>query len=122
MYGEDLDLNYKINTSGYAVHYLPHIRIVHHGGTSSSQRGTFFVPVRQRESIAQFLRSTRGALYFTLYRLAVAFVAAVRMLLVVLSIPLGGRVFRRTDRHVVLGRWLANFRWALGFSDRRASS
>ncbi len=38
MYGEDLDLCWRINETGAAVWYHPEIRIIHLGGTSSARR------------------------------------------------------------------------------------
>jgi GT2 family glycosyltransferase len=38
MYGEDIDLCYRITQAGYGVWYYPHIKIIHQKGKSSSKR------------------------------------------------------------------------------------
>jgi GT2 family glycosyltransferase len=37
MYGEDIDLSYRITQAGYKNHYFPEVSIIHYKGKSSSQ-------------------------------------------------------------------------------------
>ena len=38
MYGEDIDLSWRIRKAGYFNYYLPDVRIIHYKGRSAMQR------------------------------------------------------------------------------------
>jgi N-acetylglucosaminyl-diphospho-decaprenol L-rhamnosyltransferase len=114
MYVEDIDLSGKITRAGHELHYLPDCEVVHHGGQSSSKQGAFFQNVHQRESLLRYFRRTRGGFYCLCYRASLAAFAAMRIVLILLSVLAGPLAFRGKGRREVLGRWLANFRWAIG--------
>jgi GT2 family glycosyltransferase len=42
MYGEDIDLCYKISKAGYRNYYIPSAAITHHGGKSSASGAAYF--------------------------------------------------------------------------------
>jgi GT2 family glycosyltransferase len=120
MYVEDLDLCYKIARAGHSVLYLPDCEVVHHGGKSAAQQSLYFVNVQQREALSQFFRSTKSKWYSCCYRAVTGAAASMRMMLVILSIPLGPLVLRGATRRQLLGKWFAVLRWAVGVG--RASS
>ena len=71
MYGDDVDLCFKVRRAGYGVHYIGSKEIIHHGGTSSAfRRETHFATVMQKEALFKFFQETRGAEYAALYRVA----------------------------------------------------
>ena len=113
MYAEDLELSYKLKQAGYQIHFVPACRLVHHGSKSSERVGPNFETLQQKESILQFLRSTRGRNYGNCYRLAVALTAATRVSLLLGSALFGSRLFANGERQISLEKWLANFRWAM---------
>jgi GT2 family glycosyltransferase len=114
MYGEDLDLSYKITAAGFGVEYLPECRVIHHGGRSSAQQALHFASLRQKESLRHFLELRRGHAYSLCYIMAIAIAAVLRMALILVSIPFGPLVFRGQDRGMLLRRWWATLRWAAG--------
>jgi GT2 family glycosyltransferase len=122
MYVEDLDLCYKIALAGYRVLYLPDCEVVHHGGRSSTQQSIYFVNLQQRDALAQFFRSTKSRRYSCCYRAVTGAAASMRMMLVILSIPLGPLILRGATRRQLLGKWFAVFRWAVGVSPESSTS
>lgn len=114
MYGEDVDLNYKVSKAGYRIQYVPECRVIHHGGKSSSKRESFFPDLWQKESRLQFFQGNKGRLYAHCYRATLAVSAAVRMALIVLSMPLGQLAFRDKNRKLLARKWFVNLQWAVG--------
>jgi GT2 family glycosyltransferase len=115
MYADDLDLSYKINQAGYTIHYLNDCEIVHHGGKSSAKQTDHFSDLWQRESLVQFFRLTRGEVYSVLYRLGLAIVAAVRLVMVASLIACGRRRIQGRASGFVLQKWSKILRWSVGF-------
>jgi N-acetylglucosaminyl-diphospho-decaprenol L-rhamnosyltransferase len=114
MYGEDLDLSYKIFTAGFGVEYLPKCRVTHHGGRSSAQQRPYFASLRQKESLLQFFRLRRSRAYAICYVVIMGAAALVRMALIMAPVPLGPIAFRGQDRGMLFRKWLATLRWAAG--------
>jgi N-acetylglucosaminyl-diphospho-decaprenol L-rhamnosyltransferase len=114
MYAEDLDLSYRLNAKGYAIHYLPGCEVVHHGGKSSAKREPEFVTVRQRDAMLEYFRRTKGLGYANCYRAVLGAVAVLRIGLVVFSLPFGSIVFRGKSRSLIFRKWATAFVWAVG--------
>lgn len=112
MYVEDLDLSYKVRRAGYRICLLPTCQLVHHGGQSSKNQIPYFASVRQVESLLQFFMVTRGRMYSDCYRLVIASSAVLRLLAVLVSMPLGNLVFRRSTRKIIVQRWWLKLQWA----------
>ncbi|MCU1325106.1 MAG: glycosyl transferase family 2 [Bryobacterales bacterium] len=112
MYGEDLDLSYKVRATGFALHCIHECAVIHHGGRSSSSRGRFFAHLRQRESIRQFLELRRGRFYARGYRFAMAAAACIR-----LALLFAGRINAKASSGAAIQetreRWKAILVWAL---------
>src|SRR5690606_34542807 len=80
MYSEDVDLCHKVKRAGLKTCLVPAAEVVHHGGGSSSLTPVSqFAAVLMRESRYQFFRTTRGALYASLFRLTTGASALARM-------------------------------------------
>jgi GT2 family glycosyltransferase len=114
MYVEDVDLCRRITSAGYVIHYLDDCEVIHHGGKSSAVQKKNFVSLRQQEAMLQFFAATRGDWYSFLYRTGLAFVALVRLTLIISLLP-----FRRVAHPInnwkfSLQKWTAIFRWAIG--------
>lgn len=115
MYGEDIDLCYKISAAGWRIYYVPDATVVHHGGKSSKQRDDdAFGDVVTRESIYKFLKKTRGPVYAATYRAAICLASLIRLLVLLTTRPMlrrhrhGSRI-RQTAR-----RWTRILKWSLG--------
>jgi GT2 family glycosyltransferase len=114
MYGEDLDLCFKLQRSGYKVYYLPETRIVHLGGGSSRQAPSNFSIVRMRDSIYHFFQIHRGPGAAFCYRFAMGAAAIVRLGLIQLTPLLDrGAIRHRGD---ALRKWASILRWSLGLN------
>ena len=83
MYGEDLDLCFKIKQVGFRRYYVPETSIIHHGGGSTQQSVSNFSTVMMRESVFRFLSTNRGVASAILYRAAMVATSFVRMLLII---------------------------------------
>ena len=60
MYGEDLDLCFKIQQAGFHNYYVPDTSIIHYGGGSTRQSVSNFSAVMMRESVFRFFSANRG--------------------------------------------------------------
>ena len=110
MYGEDLDLCFKIKQAGHGVYHTPETAIIHYGGGSTRQSASDFASVMTRESVYRFLRRHRGPASAMGYRLAMAGASVARM---VLLLPM--LLVARQSRRCTWEKWLAILRWSLGF-------
>jgi hypothetical protein len=68
MYGEDVDLCYRINQKGYKIFYEAESKIYHYGG-ASSEKVTNKAVVYDRQSVQIFFKKHKGLLYALSYRL-----------------------------------------------------
>jgi len=113
MYGEDLDLCFKVRRAGYRVYHVPETSIVHYGGGSTKTSAGNFSNVMMRESVHRFLRAHRGVLSASLYRATMAATALLRMALILplLLVRRNGVVQRGKT---ALRKWTAILRWSCG--------
>jgi GT2 family glycosyltransferase len=113
MYGEDVDLCFKIAKAGYHVYYVPGTSMVHFGGGSSGQAKSNFSNVMMRESIHLFLRKSRGLVSAAVYRAAMAVSSVARLALILVLLPFSrDRVVRHGSGS--LRKWFSILRWGLG--------
>ena len=121
MYGEDLDLCFKLKRAGFRVYHVPETSIVHHGGGSTKTSAGSFSDVMMRESMFRFMRFNRGALSADLYRAAMAATSLVRLSLILplLAIPKNCVLQHGEDS---LRKWRAILRWSCGLESGRHSS
>lgn len=115
MYGEDVDLCYKIHQAGWNIYHVPHAAIVHYGGRSSGQqRENAFSDVMMRESVYRFFLRTRGIVYAQTFRAAICFASLLRLALLA-----AGRLsfFNQATRdrlRYTFRRWTRILRWSIG--------
>jgi len=121
MYGEDLDLCFKLKRAGFRVYHVPETSIVHHGGGSTQASDGSLPNVMMLESVFRFMRSNRGALSASLYRAAMAASSLVRLSLILplLAIP-KNRVIQHGENS--LRKWRAILRWSCGLESGRHPS
>jgi GT2 family glycosyltransferase len=115
MYGEDIDLCFKLKKAGLRNHYLSEVCVVHHGGQSSNANSERqFGNVLMRESISRFLRRHRGKHYAQAYRVALAFTALGRLGALGLARLLGLGVYKPRALDSGLRKWTSVLRWTIG--------
>ena len=116
MYGEDLDLCFKLHRSGCKVFYVPETSLVHFGGGSTGRAASNFSTVTMRESVYRFMRINRGILPALAYRLAMMSAALARLLLIGPMMLFGNRVVR----HGLSSwrKWFLILGWSLGLEPR----
>jgi len=120
MYGEDVDLSFKIHKAGYQLYYVPKAEIVHHGGGSSSGAKSTFSTVMMRESVRLFLRLRRGPISAAMYSVFLGASAVSRLALCSLKALAGGKKPSRSIPSI--NKWLAILRWSLGFESWAATA
>lgn len=83
MYGEDIDLSYRLQKAGYKNYYLPHTRIIHYKG-ESTRRGSLNYVYLFYQAMSIFVRkhfSSRQAKVFSfIIQLAIFLRASISML------------------------------------------
>ncbi len=114
MYGEDLDLCFKLTRSGHRSFYVPDARLVHYGGGSSGQSSSNFSTVMMRVSVHHFIRKHRGPISAFMYRSFIAISALIRLVLICPLLIFGNRVV--THGSASLRKWRAILQWSLGLS------
>ncbi len=73
MYGEDVDLCYRIKEAGWQIWYLPEAEIIHYGG-GSSEKIAEAAAIYDRIAIRMFFRKHRGILSAAVYRIMCFFI------------------------------------------------
>ena len=115
MYGEDLDLCWRVRKAGWGIYYVPDAVIVHYGGQSTTSRGERdYAALMIKESMAKFMRLHKGRPYAAAFKLTTCLAAALRLLLLVCQLPV---VLWNSRRQVVLramGKWARIMGWSLG--------
>lgn len=114
MYGEDLDLSFKLTRAGHPSYYVARAQLVHFGGGSSSQSASSFSTVMMRISVHQFIRKYRGPFSAGMYRLFLGISALSRLVLICPLMLLGNRVVTHGSNS--LHKWSAILRWSVGLN------
>lgn len=117
MYGEDLDLCFKLRRTGGQVYYVPETSVTHFGGGSTRQASSNFSNEMMRESVRHFMALNYGALSAFAYRAAMGATALGRLLLIGPLLIFG----RSIVRHGVDSwrKWWIILRWSLTGAPRR---
>ncbi|MFB9864731.1 glycosyltransferase [Rufibacter immobilis] len=82
MYGEDIDLSYRIKEGGYEVYYFPHTRIIHYKGESTRKTSANYVFMFYRAMMIfaeKHFSGRQAKLYSVLIRLAIYLRAAMAL-------------------------------------------
>jgi N-acetylglucosaminyl-diphospho-decaprenol L-rhamnosyltransferase len=117
MYGEDLDLCFKLRRSGGKVFYVPETSLIHVGGGSTGRAASNFSTVMMRKSVYRFMRLNRGILPALAYRFAMMSAALARLLLIGPMMLFGNRVVRHGSGS--LRKWFLILCWSLGLEPRK---
>jgi N-acetylglucosaminyl-diphospho-decaprenol L-rhamnosyltransferase len=117
MYAEDIEISATALRQGRKTYYVGSASIIHHGGQSSigKDRGNRWISIMQKEAMWQFFRSTHGSTYAAVYRMTIAFVS---LLWIVVTIAFSPLLFllRGRDRITrLLRKWGGGLQWSLGF-------
>lgn len=114
MYGEDLDLCYKVHRLGYANYHVPDIEIFHFGGGSTDETHSRFSTVMVRESVSIFLNKVYGETYPRFYKIGLGVSSCVRLIVLALYFPLAVVRGRESEWMSSLRKWTTVFRWSVG--------
>ena len=114
MYGEDLDLNWKVRALGLSNYYIEDAQIIHHGGRSSSrQKVSHWSTMMIQNAMLRYYNKNYGASYAAMYRATTGASAVVRLCLLALMFPF-------VDREVfdaASSKWSTVLKWTVGRSD-----
>ena len=115
MYGEDLDLCYKIRRAGWQVCYVGGATVMHYGGKSTARKGIDgFQTVLMRESIYTFMKKFRGPLYAELYRFTLLLSALIRLSVLIPFWVLSRARPKRERVILAIRKWHKILGWAAG--------
>ncbi len=116
MYGEDIDLCYRIRNNGWKIRYISDCTIVHHTEKSSEQvTVNNFKTVMRAESNYLFNELNYGKMRGIYYRSVIFLGASFRV--VVISITIFYHLFKKRDLTIEKGLLKKHFsllRWSLG--------
>jgi len=119
MYGEDVELCYRVVQAGWGPYYLPAAEIIHYGAGSSSKHEESMFSVREsQKSIRMFFANTRGPLTAYAFQVLRFLTAVVRLTLITCSFPVATSPEKRLRRKSSLRKWAAILRWSLGRNDQ----
>lgn len=114
MYSEDLDMCYKARRRGLQVFYLNSAEIIHHGGKSSDRsKDRHFASIMQREAMLTFMQCNRGRMYASLFRIAMAANAIVRILLLGTGHLLIHKREKRSNLSHSMQKWRSILGWVI---------
>ncbi|MPY91441.1 MAG: glycosyltransferase [Luteitalea sp.] len=116
MYGEDLDLCWKMRCTDLNNYYLHEAVVVHHGGGSSRQAPSALSTVMMRQSVARFLHISQGPFASRSYRVAMWLSATFRLGLLAAIFPLAILTYKLDWWQSVARKWWAIWRWAVGMA------
>jgi N-acetylglucosaminyl-diphospho-decaprenol L-rhamnosyltransferase len=115
MYGEDMDLCYRVQKAGWKNYYVGQSKVIHHGGQSTASRSEkHFSSVVMRESLLCFMRSHHGRLYARLFQSVTAIAALCRLSVLAVAMVLPGTASKRHCLLLAFSKWFRVLRWAIG--------
>ena len=89
MYSEDVDICFKISKAGHKILFIKNACVVHHGGVSTNnQKKIRFITVVMNDSKLKYFIKFRGNFYASLFRIAMAINALVRLALLIVVSPI----------------------------------
>lgn len=115
MYGEDVDLCFKVRHLGLRLYYVPGATVVHHGGRSAASQFKKFPIVAMREADLLVVRKWGGKRAAACYRLLMGLSALVRLPLLLLNTLARLRMGWWKAGGASVLKWWSIFRWSIGF-------
>jgi GT2 family glycosyltransferase len=115
MYAEDIDLNFKVCSQGLSNYYVAGAQVIHFGGRSSShQRVSQWATMMKFRAMMVYFRKHKGGIYAALYRGVMGLVAAGRLCLLGLALPLTCVMGRRERVLWAAEKWACVLSCAVG--------
>lgn len=114
MYGEDVDLCYRIKKAGWEIWYLSEAEIMHYGGVGS-KRIAETAAIYDRAAIAIFFKKHYGILTAATYRIMCFFVGFGMLVISIVVLPFSEE--REKIKKLFLEN-LAIFEWSIGFRNK----
>ena len=117
MYGEDIDLCYRLHKSGYKVCYLRDIEMFHYHGASSGKKAKrYFSTIMQRESVYRFMKTNYDVYNAIIYRLLWIISGLVRLTLIAPAILVSIVLRKHHRKHIfnVFEKYLKVVSWGVG--------
>ncbi|GAB4114335.1 MAG: hypothetical protein Kow001_15670 [Acidobacteriota bacterium] len=111
MYGEDIDLCFRLARQGRVNLHCPDAVVTHLGGGSSRSRMSGFAAVMTRESVMRFLAAHRGSRSASLYRFLMACSALIRLGLLAVAAAAKRGARRRHEYGPSITKWKAIWHW-----------
>jgi N-acetylglucosaminyl-diphospho-decaprenol L-rhamnosyltransferase len=116
MYGEDIDLNYKVAALGLSSYYIGSAVLIHHGGTSSRQQKVSQWATKMKfRSMTALCRKWRGEMYSMGYRVAMVSAATGRLLILAMMLPFANDGVERDRVRGASAKWRTVLMCAVGF-------
>ena len=113
MYGEDVDLCFRVRQAGLGNIFVPDAEVVHHGGCSSQSQVSGFSAAMLRSAIETYFRLNGRRTAAATYRCFQAVSALIRLAL--LAVPLiFGTEKKRMPVRASAHKWMTILKWALG--------
>ena len=112
MYGEDIDLSYRITKAGYSIYYHPETRIIHYRGESTKKGSVNYVKIFYQAMIIfaeKHYSQKHAGIFRLLIKLAVylrAFVSIAKRLISAIWLPIAETTL------FVIGMYLLKTYWA----------
>jgi GT2 family glycosyltransferase len=120
MYGEDIDLSYRIVKAGYKNYYFPEARIIHYKGESTKKTSVNYVFVFYKAMIIfarKHFTSQNAGIFSFLINLAIylrASIALASRILRKAMFPLLDATVIYTGMYFLKSYWEENFKWVPG--------
>jgi GT2 family glycosyltransferase len=117
MYGDEVDLCYRIKKLGWKAYYLSSEEIIHYGGASTKKRGTDFTSTIMRyEANYYFMRKHHSYSKARMYKYLTGVGCLIRMLGMIVMIPIS-RIRFMPDLEIsgdTLKKYYSLLSWSLG--------
>lgn len=123
MYGEDVDLCFRLKAAGMKCVFVPDAEVVHHGGCSSEKQTSGFSTKMMRVAGETFFRLNHGNATAARYRFLQGISALIRLTFLCIPLALSSGT-RRSQLRESAQKWMTILRWAFGaeHSARRNAS
>lgn len=114
MYGDDIDLAYKIWKARFKVFYTNRCRVIHYEGRSAKSLEKGLPDLWKRAMIHRFLTATRGSWCGFVYKSLLALAACVRLPLLGVMMLFAGDSGRKERLGAAFTKWKRLFQWSVG--------
>jgi GT2 family glycosyltransferase len=120
MYGEDIDLSYRITQGGYKNYYFPETTIIHYKGESTKKGSLNYVKVFYKAMVIfaqKHFSGGRAGIFSFLIHLAIyfrAFLSVVKRMFDRISVPLLDGIFIFSGYLILTPLW-ENYKFELGY-------